>query len=76
MGRFDRDERAGLYLALRRIGLIPSPIPMSGKNAQFAELEAEWADIDRASPARACAVRAEPQARREEKYVGTRQTNL
>lgn len=74
--RFDRDERAALYVAMRRIGIIPPPLPTEGKRDQFAELQAQWTDISPASPPRVCAVRAERQARREEQYDGKRRTNL
>lgn len=74
--RFDRDERTALYVAMRRIGIIPPPLPTDGKRDQFAELQAQWADISPASPPRVCAVRAEQQARREEQYDGGRRTNL
>ncbi|WP_088185358.1 hypothetical protein [Sphingobium sp. Z007] len=74
--RFDRDERAALYVAMRRIGITPPPLPTDGKKDQLAELQAQWADISPASPPRVCAVRAERQARREEQFDGKRRTNL
>lgn len=72
---FDRDERRALFVAMRRIGITPPPLS-EDKRGQFAELKAEWGDVSPASPVRVCAVRAEWQARREEKYSGKRRTNL
>lgn len=74
--RFDRDERTALYVAMRRIGITPPPLPTDSKKDQFAELQVQWADISPASPPRVCAVRAEQQARREEQYGGKRRTNI
>lgn len=72
---FDRDERARLYVTMRRIGLAVPPLAQD-KRGQFDKLRENWADITPRSPPRVCAVRAEQQARREEKYSGKRKTNL
>lgn len=72
---FDRDERTRLYVAMRRIGLTVPPLT-EDKRDQFDKLRENWADITPQSPPRVCAVRAEEQARREEKYSGKRKTNL
>lgn len=74
--RFDRDRRAALYVAMRRIGIAPPPPPADDKQDQFAKLQTEWADISPDAPQRVCAVRAERQARREEQHSGARRTNL
>jgi hypothetical protein len=72
---FDRDDRRALFVAMRRIG-ISVPKLSEDKRGQMADIEKEWGDISPASPPRVCAVRAEWQARREEKYSGKRRTNL
>ncbi len=74
-GSSDRDARAALFVAMRRIGIAPPPLADDSRN-QFAELHTEWADITPQSPSRVCSTRAEQQARREEKYSGKRRTNL
>lgn len=72
---FDRDERLALFVAMRRIGIGVPPLG-EDKRGQLAEFKKDWSDISPASPSRVCAVRAEDQGRREEKYSGKRRTNL
>jgi len=72
---FERDARTELFVAMRRVGVSPPPLAEDKRN-QLAQLQVDWADISPQSPPRVCAVRAEEQARREEKYRGTRHTNL
>lgn len=43
---------------------------------RFVKLQAEWADLALESLPCVCAVRAEQQARREEKRSGAREINL
>lgn len=71
----DSDARAAMFVAMRRMGIAPPPLP-EDKRGQRAALAIEWKDISPASPPRVCAVRAEQQARREEKISGERRTNL
>jgi hypothetical protein len=71
----NRDIRSAIFVAMRRIGGSLPPLP-EDKNNQLADLQAEWADISPRSPSRVCAIRAERQARREEKFVGQRRSNL
>lgn len=72
---FDRDERRALFVAMKRIGIAVPPL-REDKRGQLADIQKDWADISPASPPRVCAVRAEDQARREEKYSGKRRTNI
>jgi hypothetical protein len=71
----DRDTRAAIFVAMRRIGGSLPPLP-EDKNNQLASLQAEWSDISPRSPYRVCAISAERQARREEKSGGQRHSNL
>ncbi|MDB5569595.1 MAG: hypothetical protein JWN93_778 [Hyphomicrobiales bacterium] len=71
----DRDRRAALFVAMRRVGVSAPPIA-DDQRERLAKLEAEWDDVSPASPSRVCAVSAERQARGEEKIAGRRRTNL
>ena len=72
---FDRDARFAMFVAMRRIGVSPPPLS-EDKRGDFSRMQKEWADISPQSPSRVCAVRAEKQARREEKFSGERRTNI
>lgn len=54
---------------------VPAIASDSGQR-RFVKLQAEWTDLVLESPPRVCAVRAEQQARREEKHSGAREINL
>ncbi len=71
----DRDARADLFVAMRRLGISPPPLPKD-KNNQRARLETEWADISPQSPPRVCTVWAEREARRRRKLNDQRAKNL
>lgn len=70
-GRFDRDKRRDLFVAMRRIGIVVPPL-----DEGMEQLEKEWGDVTPSSPVRICSVRSEWQARREEQFSGKRKTNL
>lgn len=72
---FDRDARAALFVAMRRIGISPPPL-VEDKRDQIASLQVEWADISPQSPSRVCAVETERQARREAKFNSKHRPNL
>jgi hypothetical protein len=72
---FDHTRRTALFVAMRRMGVTPPPVPEEMRK-RVTDLEEEWADISPESPPRVCAVYAERQARREEKYSGRRRSNL
>ncbi|WP_202396175.1 hypothetical protein [Stappia sediminis] len=72
---FHREERAVLFVAMRRIGISPPPLS-EDKNGLFAELQAEWADVTPHSPSRVCSVSADRQARQEEDDRGLRLDSL
>ena len=74
-GRISRDRLAEMFIAMRRIGISPPPMP-EGDRARLADLETKWADISPQSPPRVCAVAAEWAARLQEQRSGTRQTNI
>ncbi|MCT2401703.1 hypothetical protein [Novosphingobium mangrovi (ex Huang et al. 2023)] len=60
---FDRDRRAALYVAMRRMGIVPPPLPQD-KRDQFSRLRSEWSDISPQSPPTVCATREEARSRR------------
>ncbi len=60
-----RDTRAGLYVAMRRLGMAP-PAPDAADRAEFADLEREWADVSPTSPPSVCSISEERDARRQE----------
>lgn len=72
---FDREERLGLFVAMRRIGITVPPL-VSDKREQMGNFLKDWDDVSPRSPRRVCGTRREEQARREEKYGGHRRTNL
>jgi hypothetical protein len=54
--RFDHNRRIELYVAMRRMGITPPPLPGDEHN-QFAELQSDWVDITPQSPPSVCVVR-------------------
>lgn len=75
---FDRaswNDRASIFVAMRRIGISPS-LPPQAKQADLARLQSDWADISPQSPPRVCAIAAEASARQEEKAGSRRHSNL
>jgi hypothetical protein len=71
---FDRNNRAAMYIAMRRMGISPPPL-VDGKHDQLASLQAEWADISPQSPPTVCAIDDERRARRQRNKAG-RGSNL
>ena len=55
---WDRDKRIMLYVAMRRMGIVPPPLA-DDKRSQLRQLRTYWADVTPASPARVCATGAE-----------------
>ncbi len=54
---FDYERRTKLYVAMRRMGITPPPLPEDEHN-QFAKLQSDWANITPQSPPSVCDVRA------------------
>jgi len=65
----DPDTRRDLFVAMRRVGITPPPLPNDPRN-QLAQLQTEWADVSPQSPPRVCATRAEWEARQRKKRDG------
>jgi hypothetical protein len=53
---FDRDRRTALFVAMRRLGIVPPPLA-NDKRDQFSKLRSEWGHVSPQSSPTVCTTR-------------------